>query len=73
MGSSLRSQFNDLASAFVAAYGSSELQGLYDRANLEAAVASGRLVPVDDTDRVLLVQLSDELEDYPGFPELQPD
>jgi hypothetical protein len=25
---------------------------------------------VEDADRVLLVQLTDELEAYPGFPEL---
>jgi hypothetical protein len=65
--------FYDLASGFVVAYGSPELQALYDQANLEAAVATGRLVPVEDADRVLLVQLTDELEAYPGFPELQPD
>ncbi len=62
--------FYDLASAFVVTYGSSELRDLYDQANLEAAVAGGRLVPVEDADRVLLVQLTDELEAYPGFPEL---
>jgi hypothetical protein len=65
--------FYDLASAFVVTYGSTELQDLYDRANLEAAVAEGRVIPVGDTDRVLLVQLTDELEAYPGFPELQLD
>jgi hypothetical protein len=65
--------FFDLAAAFVAAYGSAELQELYNQANLEASVAEGRIVPIDDADRVLLVQLGDELETYPGFPELQPD
>ena len=65
--------FYDLASAFVVSYGSDELRELYDQANLEAAVAGGRIVPVDDADRVLLVQLTDELEAYPGFPQLQRD
>ena len=65
--------FFDLASAFVVAYGTPELQDLYDRANLEAAVAAGRLLPIEDTDRVLLVLLTEELESYPGFPQLQPD
>lgn len=65
--------FYDLAAAFVFAYGSAELKDVYDRASLVDTVAGGRFVPLGDADRVLLVLLTEELERYPGFPELQPD
>lgn len=66
-------EFFDLAAAFVFAYGSTELKNVYDRASLVDTVADGRFVPLDDADRVLLVLLTEELERYPGFPELQLD
>lgn len=57
--------FYPLAAAFVVVCGSDELRGLYDQATLFSAVVRGD-VPFTDADRVFLVVLSDELEQYAG-------
>ncbi len=55
--------FYPLAAAFVVACGSDELRGLYDQATVFSAVVRGD-VAFTDADRVFLVQLADELEQY---------
>lgn len=55
--------FYPLAAAFVVVCGSEELRGLYDQATLFSAVVRGD-VEFTDPDRVFLVLLSDELEQY---------
>ena len=57
--------FYPLAAAFVVVCGSDELRALYDQATLFSAVVRGD-VPFTDADRVFLVLLSDELEQYAG-------
>lgn len=57
--------FYPLAAAFVVVCGSDELRGLYDQATLFSAVVRGE-VSFTDADRVFLVLLSDELEQYAG-------
>jgi hypothetical protein len=54
----------DLASAFVVAYGTDELQDLYDQASFVGAVHEGRVVALTDADRVFLVTLAEELDRY---------
>jgi len=57
--------FYPLAAAFVVVCGSDELRGLYDQATVFSAVV-GRDVQFTDADRVFVVALSDELEQYAG-------
>ena len=57
--------FYPLAAAFVVVCGSDELRELYDQATLFSAVVRGE-VSFTDADRVFLVLLSDELEQYAG-------
>jgi hypothetical protein len=55
--------FYPLAAAFVVVCGSDELRALYDEATLFSVVVRGE-VPFTDADRVFLVLLADELEQY---------